>query len=83
MSRLRLLKLDWADCLRRIVKDLDMCGSLREFSCLSLQLVSPYSPKIYERLIFAAAAFLVDSPKEFNMRIDAPAEEEKDLFNNK
>jgi len=46
-------------------------------------LVSPHFSRIYGRLIFAAAAFLVDSPKEFNMRIDAPAEEEKDLFNNK
>jgi hypothetical protein len=34
-------------------------------------------------LIFAAAAFLVDSPKEFNMRIDAPAEKDEDLFSKK
>lgn len=76
----------WGDCARRTIWASGSSGSLLGVSPLRLLLVRLhlhfYISGITRLMNSTAAIFLVDPVKEFNNRIDHPAEKEEELFGN-
>ncbi|KAK0129671.1 hypothetical protein ONS96_000234 [Cadophora gregata f. sp. sojae] len=57
-------------------------GCFTVVAAIGKSLLSSFLP-MWNLTVFKAAIFLVDPVKEFNMRIDAPAEKEEDLYSTK